>query len=200
MSKRKLVEIKGAAPTAESLISCDLSTLVGSCGDDVEKLTSLCEVSKAIQSIAEAKIKKINAVTRKCSVPDCQGDGSLDVERCQCQRFRICSKCAETVHYISDEDNEDDDNDEEDEEDRESRDSGDQREKLDEFGAARCFTCDILLCSACMNDEPCKYCGKALCKGDAITSLCKYSTYCEACEDEHECPDCDICDGYAPAH
>ena len=197
--KRKVIDLTGArAVTVDGLLTCDFDELVGSCGEDIDLLARLCEASKVLLRSVEDKVKVVNAVTRKCSVSGCTGSGLLQVERCQCQHFRLCSKCADEVHYNTDEEKDSNDEEEDDNEmDRESRDADGQRDKLDESGAARCVTCQILLCEGCMNDANCEYCGGAMCKRDALTSRCKNTTYCEGCEGEHECPDCDICDGYA---
>jgi len=182
--------------TADLLIAASINGLLQSCNEDVEKLTRLSQVAESIQNHAEKKIQDINAVTKKCSMSSCKGDGTLEVERCQCQSFRTCTACAEVVHYCTDSEDED----EYDDRSRESRDLDDQRERLEGEGAGRCRICNKLLCDGCMNPSGCEYCNGILCEAHAITSLCENTTYCEECEAEHECPDCDICEGYAPPY
>ena len=151
-----------------------------------------------------AKVEIVNAVTRKCSSSGCTGS---DFAPHKCQHFRLGCRCADEIHYNTDEEDDDcngnDEEDDDNEMDRESRGADGQRDELDESGAARCVTCQILLCEGCTNDASCEYCGGAMCKSDARTYLlanAETQRIARDARERNECPDCDISVGYASCY
>lgn len=145
-----------------------IDDIINSIGDNPDTLLKL----KGFAESLNAQITNTLAASKVCGMEDCTGNGIVDCTYCVCKEFRVCASCLEQM--------EDDDN---------------QEETLEQIDCYNCVSCAQLLCSSCETDM-CEYCNKNACASCLNESKCGYQKYCDGCEDEFECPDCDQCGGY----
>ena len=174
--------------TAQNLLKSNLADLIASAHGDLSILQQLIKFADNLKDAAQTAHNTTLAHSTKCSIETCIGGAHLtaaDFERCECKKFRVCSDCRDGREADED-DSEDDD-----------VDPVDDDILKENYGVENCVGCENMLCEECEHNT-CEYCHSRICDNCTLTSLCGYQKYCENCKDEFECPDCDVCDGYAP--
>ena len=186
MAQEVPIDLTGDDISAASLLDSSLADLIASAQGDLSTLQRLKDFAVNLKNAAQNTI----AHSTKCSIENCVGGAHLtaaDFERCECQKFRVCSDCRNGRDEDSQKDSQ-----------NESFETVDDDYLEENYEVQKCVGgCDLLLCEECEHNT-CEYCNKKICKDCTLTSLCGYTKYCEDCKDDFDCPDCDVCMGYAP--